>query len=218
MEIPNKVNIRIVFKLGNEDLYTKFYWFKMDNNELYWGSPKKNKLHHYDVKPENNKVEIIIPENINDLPLVESKISYHNSGEVHIKNISEDGIVSYEGVNKWLVKEDILRPVNILTVISAVIDQHKEKIANPDKKRNYSIRFPIPEEYLKKRFYMECYLCPEGKYDFPEPLLKVDIPKENITTMSLSKQIILVIRFTIIDSLKDWHPDTEISFLPIDLK
>lgn len=35
MEIPNKVNIRVVFNFTNENDFNKFYWFKMDNGELY---------------------------------------------------------------------------------------------------------------------------------------------------------------------------------------
>lgn len=218
MEIPNKVNIRLVFKFSNEDDFNKFYWFRMNNGELYWGNPKKSRLHHYDIKPENQTAQITIPENIDDFPLVESKTSYHKSGEVHIKKIFDNGEVSYEGKNKWLLKDEINKPVNILTVISAVINLHKEKIVNPNRKKHHSIRIHIPENCLDKRFYMECYLCPEGKFDFPEPLLKVQIPHENIATMSLSQNIILVIRFAILDVLTDWHPEKEISFLPINLK
>lgn len=218
MVIPKKVNVRLVFKFANEDIFTKFYWFKMDNGELYWGNPRKIRLHHYTIKPENKSVQITIPKNIEELPLVESKVSYHKSGEVHIKNISEDGQISYEAENRWLLKDDIERPVNILTVLSAVINSHQEKIANPDKKKNYSIRFQIPEDCLHKRFYMECFLCPEGKFNFPEPLLQINIPPDNIVTISLSQSTILVLRYAIIDELLDWHPDTEISFLPIDLQ
>lgn len=170
------------------------------------------------MKTENQSFEITIPENFEDFPHVESKVSYHKSGEVHIKKIFDNGEISYEGRNKWLLKDEIDKPVNILTILSARINLHTEKIVNPDRKKNYSIRIQIPEDCLEKRFYMECFLCPEGQFDFPEPLLKVQIPKQNIVTMSLSQNIILVMRFALLDVLTDWHLDKEFSFLPIDLK
>jgi hypothetical protein len=213
INFPEKIRIRLVFKFKDE-LFTRFYWFEMRNDELYWGTPYKSKAFDITSKIEDNKMNITIPQNFDDLPLVEIKNSYHKSGQVHLKKTDKEGKVQYSEPNHWPIKEQIQKPVNIYTVISKVIKHYDKKIVNPDKGKSYSIRFPITDEFKDKRFYMECYLCPEGAFEFPKPLLLTNIPKENIATISLNKNLILVVRFAMFDSLLDWHPDKEISLLP----
>lgn len=216
MTIPDKTNLRLVFKI-NDEYFTKYYWFRMRNDELYWGSPYKSRIYDFTAEIKDNKTNITIPDDFDELPPVDSHISYHKSGQVHIKNITKDK-ERYSKPNQWPLKNEIVGPVNIFTTLSKVINHYDEKISNPDRKKNRSIRFGIPIEATAMRFYMECFLCPAGTFDFPMPTLQVPLEALGVVNHSLNKDLVLVIRYAIVDVLLDWHPDKELSFLPTSFK
>ncbi len=74
-------------------------------------------------------------------------------------------------------------------------------------------------KHAGNRVYFEFFLSPEGTFNIPETLIKMKGNKSitEIVTHTLSKNLILIVRFGVMSNKNDWHPDKEIAIMPTNL-
>lgn len=209
--VPRKV--RLLWEIDGQ--YKKFYWFQMENKDLYWGpSGEVSKNFASQQVKDTNSVTLSIPESISFNKKVTMKFSYHESGCVHMKQ--EDGTnKKYHEMSKWTISDEIIEPKRFFVLISKAIshyDIYNKKLTKGD---SHAIILKLPAQKLDSRHYFEFFISPAGKYQFPKFLIKTTntfIEKQPIT-QSLNKDFILVIRNFTLKNIDDWHPDKEIFFI-----
>jgi hypothetical protein len=217
MEIPNEIKLRLLLTT-DKIVFRKFYWFEMKNEDFYWGSSYKSKrAENALTKIEGTEVTITVPENFNDFPSLSGKYSYHQSGNIHYKSQMESGISVYNKHSKWKLKGEILKPVRFYTMFSRTIRNYEETIKNLTKGKTYAQVLNFNESVIDKRIYFEFFLTPEGTFDIPEPLIKVNKPMTEFIHHTISKGLILLVRFAIMSDMADWHPDKEVVIMPNNL-
>ncbi|WP_294265485.1 hypothetical protein [uncultured Chryseobacterium sp.] len=214
MDIPSQIRIRLLLTFGKEIFY-KFYWFEMKNDDFYWGSAYK--AHYSDdtitsfTKTDNVTIEI--PENFRELQKQSGKYSYHESGDVHYKINLKDGLSEYKNLSKWITKNKIEQPVRFFTVLSRTLKHYNYEIKNLTKDNSCAIAINFPDEVKEKRVYFEFFLSPQGKFPIPDTLLKIEGNINDIITHTISPDLLLVIRHGIFENMNDWHPDKELSII-----
>jgi len=218
MEIPNQIRVRLLLTF-DKVTFKRFYWFEMKDYEFYWGSAYKSaRAEETMTKINGTEATITVPDNFDKLPRYHGKYSYHESGAVHYKTQLENGIFVYNEYSKWHLKGDITKPVRFYTILSRTLRHYDSTIKNPNKDNNYALALSFDPKHANDRVCFEFFLSPEGKFDFPETLLKVDIPIVGMVTHTLSKNLILVIRYyAVMSNMSDWHPDKEIAIMPNNL-
>ena len=191
----------------------------MKDDEFYWGSAYKSaRADDQKTKIDGTKVTITIPEEFDKLPRLHGKYSYHESGTIHYKTQLQNGIFVYDEHSKWRLKGEITKPVRFYTIISRTLNHYDAIIKNPTKGKTYAQALKFDHNVADKRVYFEFFLSPEGTFNIPETLIKFNKPATEVMTHSLSKNLILIVRFVVVTNLKDWHPDKEIAIIPNDLK
>lgn len=161
---------------------------------------------------------IEVPERFSEGERKNSKMSYHKSGQVHIKDISNDGTTEYDKVAIWKNKNDINQPHRIYSLITARLKHYDEIVKEPKinvNKNQYSIVLPFDgDDIPEKRLFFEFYLSPEGVFDLPNAMFSTQkLPY--VVTHSLSPNLVLVITFGLIGDnvFGDWHPEIAISII-----
>lgn len=216
MEIPDKIKVKIFFKIENELRY--FYYFTMNKDNLYWGHGKKISVlshNHKTIEPGKN-LSIELPKYTDKEEKIDFKHSYHSSGETHCKETTSSSI-KYTNTRIWPIKKEIRSPKMIYALITSHISEYPVYTKNPQSGNTHAIcidlkrsnGFPI----IDKRFYFDFHLSPEGKYLLEKPLVK--FPDEwtfGWITHSLSQEMILVIRFCQILTQNDVNGKFEIGF------
>jgi hypothetical protein len=218
MEIPNVIKLRLLLTV-NKTEFKKFYWFEMKGNDFYWGSAYRSaRSDKASTKFNGPKAIITIPEDLHLLPRLNGKYSYHQSGTTHYKKQLENGISVYQEHSKWCLKVDIKKPVMFYGLFSRVLKYYDKSIFNPSKDCAFALAINFKPENMENRIYFEFFLSPEGTFKSPEPLIKIDKQITEFITHTISKDLILVIRFAVMSNLANWHPDKEIVFMLDELK
>lgn len=214
MNIPDQIRIRILFKTG-ENEYRKFYWFEMKDNEMYWGQSMKAQQYMAPFKTdEKNQVRIQIPKNFDKLEKVFQKYSFHKSGQVHIKT---NGEKAYEKLSIWCNKETIKEPKRFFIVATKAIQNYPlytktNLIAN----NTSALILGLSPQILEKRLYIEFYLSPLGQFQ-PKPTLLFRVEKLSHFHHILSKDLMLVGVYSILDIQDDVGLEFETSLIPTDI-
>lgn len=217
MEISNQIKVRLLLTF-DKVAFKRFYWFEMKKNEFYWGSAYKSaRAEEAMTKIDGIEATITVPDNFDKLSKFHGKYSYHESGAVHYKTHLDNGFSAYREHSKWHLKGDITKPVRFYTILSRTLKFYDRTINNPNKDYNHVLALSFDSKHADNRVYCEFFLSPEGKFDIPETLIKVDKPVVDIATHTLSKNLILVIRHAVMSNMSDWHPDKEIVFMPNNL-
>jgi hypothetical protein len=217
MEIPNNIKLRLLLTVNKTD-FKRFYWFEMKDSDFFWGSAYKSvRSDKASTKFSGTQATIEVPEDFHLLPRLSGKYSYHQSGTTHYKKQLENGLSVYEEHSKWCLKGDIKKPVRFFALISRALKHYDKSIGNPTKDKTYALGINFKPENLENRVYFEFFLAPEGTFERPEPLIKIDKPITDFITHSVSKDLILVIRFAVMSNLAEWHPDKEIAIIPDEL-
>lgn len=217
MEIPNQIRLRLLLTL-DKATFKRFYWFEMKGKDFYWGSAFKSaRIEDSMTKIDGTEATITVPDNFDKLPKFHGKYSYHESGAVHYKTQLESGVSVYSEPSKWHLKGEIIKPVRFYTIFSRTLKHYDKTINNPNKDNNYALALNFDPKHENNRVYFEFFLSPEGKFDVPETLIKVDKPITDIVTHTLSKDLILVVRYAVMANMGNWHPDKEIAIMPNNL-
>ena len=79
------MNPKLKFYLStDQSTHRKFYWFELDNYDLYWGNSSDTKIAFCNVKnPSSGRFIIQTPGDFKKLKLERNKYSYHESGQFH---------------------------------------------------------------------------------------------------------------------------------------
>jgi hypothetical protein len=214
MEIPNQIRVRLLLTF-DKLTFKKFYWFEAKDNDFYWGSAYKSaRSEEAMTKINGTKATITVPDDFDKLPKLHGKYSYHESGTVHYKTLLDNGVSIYNEQSKWHLKGDIKKPVRFYTIFSRTLRHYGKVINNPTKNKSYALALNFDPKHADNRVYFEFFLSPEGTFNIPETLIKVDKPITNVVTHTVSKNLILVLRYAVMGNMGDWHPDKEIAIMP----
>ncbi|MBP6022719.1 hypothetical protein [Ferruginibacter sp.] len=214
MEVPKNIKLRLILSF-EETILRKFYWFEMKENDFYWGSAYKSaRFENTNMKKGDEKVVFTIPDDFDLLPKLPGKYSYHESGKTHYKSHSLDGSSNFEEHAIWKVKDKITEPVRFYATIGRTLENYSELIANPTKGKSNALILKFPSNSASKRVYFEFFLSPIGTFPTPETLLKFDAGNMEMTTHTMSDNLVLIIRYGVMSNVNDWHPDKEIAIIP----
>jgi hypothetical protein len=202
MEIPDHIKLRLLFQF-DETIYKKFYWFEMKGNDFYWGAAYKSARSEQNLTfYDGIKANIIVPDKFFEFPKTHGKYSFHSSGIVHFKSSISNTISILKDRIRWKQKDDIIFPVRFFIVISKTLKHYDATITNPQKNKSFSIIFGLDSEMLNNRMYFEFFLSPEGKFQYPEPLLKMNQNILKFETHSMNKNLILVIAYGLMGKMQ----------------
>lgn len=214
MVVPNQIKVRLLLTL-DKIAFRKFYWFEMNNEEFYWGSAYKSARSENTITEiDGTEAIITIPEDFSNLPKYSGKFSYHLSGKTHYKAHIEKNISTYDNHSIWKLKSEITKPVRFYTVISKNLSFYDKTINNLTKGNFSALVLAFDSNVANKRLYFEFFLSPEGTFDVPEPLMKINRPLTDFITHTLSENLILVIRYSVLENFDNWHSDKEITLIP----
>lgn len=205
--------LRIHLATDNSTL-RKFYWFKLVENDLYWGSSSDSKEAFCTIpRKTSNSFTIQTPKDFKELDVSRTKYSFHASGQFHLQRL-ENG--KYQGTKLntlWNKKEDINKPQRIFSLLSKPLFDYPEETKEPTSKGYYSKAILLEGEAGHNRLFMEFFLSPLGEYINPTALFEFGSDKQIFIPHGLSSNLILLIRFTKLTNIENWHPDKEIIFL-----
>ena len=212
----NSTRVRIVFKVDEQ--LKSFYWFECNEEDIYWGySGSATKMLSTAF---NGKSLTINLEECKTEHFKSAKASYHQSGEFHIKLMSNDGLSKYDAVMKWRQKQGIKDPFRIMALFSKAPALYDDYNRSPTRKGSKVQIFQFNCESQRSRKYIEFFISPEGKFARPKPLVAFSSELTDVPiTLSLSNKYILAIRILslpIEHELNNWNPDKEICFYTID--
>ncbi|MCE4064621.1 hypothetical protein LXM63_05895 [Chryseobacterium gleum] len=214
METPEQIRIRLLLTFGKEVFY-KFYWFEMKGDDFYWGSAYKAN-HSEKTTTSFNKTKILkieVPKDFNELEKNSGKYSFHESGQVHYKINLKDGTSDYKNITNWLKKDEIKCPVRFFTVLSRTLKHYNKQIGNPNKGGSYAIALNFTNEMKEKKVYFEFFLSPPGKFPIPDTLLEMNNNVNNIICQSISSDLVLIVRYAILENFQNFHPEKELSII-----
>jgi hypothetical protein len=188
------VRWRILFL--NNGQRRKFWWFKLNGEDLYFGPSSKTQGLTIASFDGTGSV-LSVPEDIDDLPLQDVKLSYHASGQFHIK-ITDDNQNSRldEGSkNTWRPKKDIAQLYRICAVISKPVQLYSKFRGDINRGNAKALVIEFDEKDMSRRQYFEFFISPRI-FPMPSTLLasKTPLTCPPIAALSLSEKYILSVR------------------------
>lgn len=184
----------------------------MQGDDLYWGPSSKS----YDAPStpfKGTSATLTVPDDVELLERVNQKLSYHQSGQFHIKKIQGNQKHEYTSIRQWRTKDKIGQPFRICSIISRTIPFYSEYKKSLIKDNTSALVFRVGDEFVERRHYFEFFISPEGTFLVPAPMLLSKEPLvDQPICFSLNEQYILVIRqlvFPAVDDLNKWHSDKE---------
>lgn len=204
--------VRFFFKTGDIDRY--FCWFRMSGDELYFGSAAKTTIDVPVITTMEERVTMNIPgEDTPRFPGVQTKASYHETGQFHIKL---GGKMKGEPI-RWPKKSDITSPFTIAAVITRTAEKYAA-VAEQRNKPGHAISLLLGKGQERVRHYMEFMLSPEGTHDWPPPILESKGPANAKPIIAaLSENLYLVARhfaFIPTHNVNTFRAEVEIWFHP----
>ncbi|MBI3217544.1 MAG: hypothetical protein HYZ38_27330 [Mycobacterium sp.] len=166
---PDRGNIRLYLRRGETGDCCYFAWFKSKGHDLYWGSAEPTR----EMKPQllsGTSHQITLPHGVMDLPEVESKVSYHQSGLVH-HSAGGSGIASM--ADEFHGHPEELSEMKLLNVVFTAAPSNLPlypQARSLHRKRSYAMIFQLTDEQWNQRQYFEFFLSPSGPVTWPAPL------------------------------------------------
>lgn len=210
----NHKQVSRLYLSTDADIYRKFYWFEINNNDLYWGSSSKVKEAYCQIENKNmGSFSIQTPENFKELINGQSKYSYHESGDFHRKKLEGSEYCIKDLTKKWPEKHNIVEPFRFFSLISKPLLEYPLELKNLTRKNGFADTILIKGEGAKNRIFFEFFLCKAGEYINPKSLLNFGDLHQNIIYRELNSSYIIMTRFTKLADFQHWHPDKEIIFI-----
>ncbi len=209
------VNSKLRLYLSTDhSTHRKFYWFELKENDLYWGSSAFTKEEFCTLEPKtSNSFSIQTSNDFKKLKLSKIKYSYHQSGQFHLKRLTDGRYQAKEIKAIWNKKDEILKPLRIYSLITKPFFNYP--IENKKLTRDGSSGRAILLEGKAgfNRLFMEFFITPLGEHPLPEPLINFGKIKFSYINRPLSSELVLITRYIKLANLENWHPDNEIIFL-----
>ncbi len=200
----------------DKNTHRKFYWFELKGDDLYWGSSDATKEAFCNIKRiSDDSITFQAPDDFKNLEPSQTKYSYHQSGEFHIKRLKNKTYQLKELVAIWNKKDKISEPQRIFTLITKPLFNYPIEKKKLIRERAAGRSILIEGKAGFNRLFMEFFLIPKGKHLLPKFILDIDKSSFNYINKPLSMDIILFIRYVKIANFEHWHPDKEIIFLEI---
>lgn len=197
----NFPQIRLVFV--TDGATRPVFWFRPSGDDLYWGPVDTG---HYSASVPLDATTTI-PAAWEELPSGSLKMSYHASGQVHLK---ASGIRDGDPGQLPPLRE-LTSPLCIGAVITKRADLCAETARSDERGGASAVRFHLDEASARRRHYFEFLVTPEGTFTFPESLLVLNPPGAELpvkVTQSVSPSTILAIRHLVLsEETSAWHPD-----------
>lgn len=189
-----------------------FYWFTMEDEEFYWGSPYQSYPDTISsTKTIGNQMIIKIDPNYAQETKNVIKYSWHKSGAFHYKNGTGKG--SYKLHPNFGSKTDIKSPKRFFAIHTRALKFYDKKINSPVKRKFNPFIIGIKDCSPDTRMIFEFFLSPLGTFELPAPLFPINGP-DNIFCCSLSNELILVVRsYLPEDQKRNIYPEMEIKFI-----
>lgn len=196
------------------DTHRKFYWFEINNNDLYWGTSSIVKEAFCLITKNNNEsLSIKTPSNFKEILESKSKYSYHESGSFHRRKLEGNlySIMNFE--QKWPIKSTLTVPFKFFSLISKPFYEYPIETKKLDRDKGYGQAILLENETSRNRLYLEFFIVGYGEHIMPKSVLNFGRNNENIIYQKMNDKFIIITRFTKLDKFFDWHPDKEIIFL-----
>ncbi len=196
------------------DTHRKFYWFEINNNDLYWGTSSDVKEAFCTITNKNNEsFSIQTPSNFKELLESKSKYSYHESGSFHRRQLEGSQYSIMDFMKKWPKKSILTEPFKFFSLISKPFYEYPIETKKLNRDKGFGQGILLENETSRNRLYMEFFISEYGEQTMPKSVLNFGDHCENIIYQKMNDKFIIITRFTKLDNLFDWHPDKEIILL-----
>jgi hypothetical protein len=195
-----------------KDVHRKFYWFEVNNSDLYWGTSADVKHAFCEIHTtSSNQFQIDTPKHFKELLEGRTKFSYHESGEFHIQ-ILEDGVYGESKLREnWKIGEDPV--IHLFSVLSKPIVNYPIHTQSVTKGGSMGRAILLEGDAGKDRILMEFFAVESIENQIPDPVLGFNKEYYNILHFPITTKLILCVRFVKFANLEDWHGDKELVIL-----
>lgn len=178
--------------------------FRGRGEDIYWGAPGKGQPFETTVQQLGNDLSITVGREVGDR--VEVKTSYHESGQVHVK---QGGIMSPEGPMFTSKPRDLTRAVRaglMWSKVPTMLPVYSKPIPPEG-----SVVLKLDEEAEQRRLLLEVFFAPAGQVDFP-PYLNGRSPRRDPDFAVTVTARLLVVGWVTAESpeMSRFHPDKTI--------
>lgn len=194
----------------------------MKSKDLYWGSSSKTKLEKITDGLIDPKSFIQLFPNLQDESILSRmKFSYHESGQMHIKNDRDekDFVISK---SSWIKCDSIKSPKLFFFIITKKISLYKDFNKFLNNKGVSNIILKVPQILNSRRLLVEFYISPKGHQFLPDFTLNISgtFSKPKPIIVRLNDDFNLMIQLIAINGEGvDVMPDaSELFFIAQDLK
>jgi hypothetical protein len=201
-----KIRLSFVFKGETRP----FFWFAPEGDDLYWGPATAGRFVDLGLNQGSDSITVSIPEEWDDLPEASLKMSYHQSGQVHLKASGRR-----EGDPGQLPRApDLTQPLHLGGLVTKRADLYPASRKSDERKGGVALRFHIDERSAVRRHFVEFFVSPPGAFTISPPFLRLPFESTLTTaTHSISPTSILVARHAVLSAdFSQWHPDKEVWF------
>ncbi|HZD14188.1 MAG TPA: hypothetical protein VE196_03505, partial [Pseudonocardiaceae bacterium] len=200
---------RIGFTVG--ETYHPVAWFDPRGDDLYWGSSSPGQYTE-PVPLADGSIPLTVPEDIDQLPVLRAKHSYHASGRAHLK--IENVLTGTPG---HLTPPAAVRsPLYLGTLITRRADQYPPG-KRPKPSAGHVAALQLNDQVAQCRHQLEFWVAPPGEHQMPAfwavtPQAEPAPARVPQYTQSISPNLILVMRNGVHEpgEFSDWEPDAEI--------
>ena len=191
--------------------HRKFYWFEVNNKDLYWGTSSSIKHTFCEIqKVSNTQFKFITPKHFKTMEESRTKFSYHESGQFHIQKL-ESGVYGDCKLKEiWKPNEEIVIP--LFSILSKPFLNYPIHRKNPTKGGDIARAILLEGEEGKNRILGEFFIIKSVNTNLPKPLLDFG-SKYIIHHYPITEDIILCFRFVKLSKLEGWHGDKELIVL-----
>lgn len=186
------------FFVTTDGAHRQFLRFMGVGEDIYWGPPGRGPLHESNSSMnDDGKISITVGA---EVKVSSTKVSYHASGQVHVKDDGE-----MQGDPMWQVPPaSAVEPVLVgilLTKVPMSFPEYRKKL--PDQA---CVNFILDSESEQRRQSLELWLTPPGAHTFPGGSRR---PPDFGTTVTPSL-IVCGWLDPCDETLSSWHPDKSI--------
>ena len=193
--VPDAVRF---FFVTTDGVHRQFLRFMGVGEDVYWGPPGRGPLYE-STSSLNDDGSVSVTVGAELKVSSSTKVSYHASGQVHVK----DGDVMQGGPMWQVPPASLAEPVLVgilLTKVPTLVPEYRKKV--PD---HACVNFILDPESEQRRQSVELWLTPSGAHTFPGNRRPLDFA----TTVTPS--LIVCGWLSLCDeAASSWHPDKSI--------
>ncbi|WP_420451159.1 hypothetical protein [Ilumatobacter sp.] len=190
--------VRLFFATADGQ-HRHFLYFRGRGDDIYWGVPGRRSVYESTSSVEGTSLSATVGD---ELTTAATKVSYHASGQVHIK---ADEVMSAGGPMKQPAPSSLKSPLRagfIITKPPLQYEPYRKRVP-----RDASCFVHVDGDSAHRRMLIDLFFAPPGKHSFPALAMDYyDRPPDFALTVAARLFVIGWVQVLGAEA-SEWHPD-----------